>query len=78
MYENNFLHIRFNIFEGTPPIKELFGKLFVTTLPAAITQLSPITTPSKIVTFAPIQQLDPIFTPSLETPCSLIKRDLSK
>ena len=57
---------------GTPPITTLSSKDLLTTAPDAITEFLPIFTPSKIVTFDPIQQLLPIFIPFLLTPCSLI------
>ena len=50
------------IFAGTPPIMQFDGKSFVTTAPDAITTLSPIFTPGRIITLAPIQTLFPIFT----------------
>ena len=58
---------------GTPPIITLSGNIPETTAPAATMQLSPITVPSSIVAFAPIQQFRPILTPPFEfTPCSRI------
>ena len=62
----------FIIIAGTPPITKLLENDLVTTAPAAITQLSPIVTPSRIVTLAPIQQFFPIFIPSRLTPCNRI------
>ncbi len=47
---------------GTPAAKEFDGMFLVTTLPAPITQLSPIVTPGHTVTEAPNQQLLPILT----------------
>ena len=44
----------------SPAAKQLSGKSFVTTLPAAITQPFPIVTPGITDTFAPNQQLSPI------------------
>ena len=46
---------------------ELRSKVLLTTEPDAITQLSPIITPSRMVTFAPIQQFFPILMPFLVT-----------
>ena len=54
------------------------GKCPLTTAPAATTQLSPITVPSKTVTLAPIQQFLPILTPTPLTPCFLIGIDKSE
>lgn len=42
-------------FAGTPPTMTFGGTSFVTTAPAAITALSPIITPGRIVAFAPTQ-----------------------
>lgn len=52
-----------SILAGTPPIMELAGKTPRTTAPAATMQPSPITAPSRIVAFAPIQQPFPILIP---------------
>ena len=52
------------IFAGIPPITQLSGNCPRTTAPAATTLLSPMIVPSKIVTFAPIQQFLPILTPT--------------
>ena len=48
--------------QGTPAAKWLAGMSRVTTLPAPMTQLSPMVTPGQTVTFAPNQQLLPILT----------------
>lgn len=45
---------------GTPPIRQLSGKDFVTIAPAATVTLSPSVTPAVIIVPAPIQQLLPI------------------
>ena len=47
---------------GTPAANELAGMLLVTTLPAPMTQLSPIVTPGHTTTFAPNQQSLPMVT----------------
>jgi hypothetical protein len=47
---------------GTPAANVPAGMLWVTTLPAPITHLSPISTPGQITTFAPTQQSFPIVT----------------
>jgi hypothetical protein len=47
---------------------ELLGKEECTTAPAAMMHPSPISTPSSIVTLAPIQQFFPILIPFLFTP----------
>lgn len=47
---------------GTPAAKELAGMLLVTTLPAPMTQLSPIVTPGHTATFAPNRQSLPMVT----------------
>lgn len=48
--------------QGTPAAKLSDGMSRVTTLPAPMTQLSPIVTPGQTVTFAPNQQLSPMMT----------------
>ena len=48
--------------QGTPAAKLLGGMSRVTTLPAPITQLSPMVTPGQTVTDAPNQQLLPMWT----------------
>src|SRR5690625_6941705 len=47
---------------GLPAAKLLLGISFTTTLPAPITQLSPIVTPGQTTTFAPSQQSLPTLT----------------
>lgn len=47
---------------GTPAAKLSGGMFLVTTLPAPITQLSPMVTPGQTVTEAPNQQLLPMCT----------------
>ena len=47
---------------GFPAAKLFAGTSRVTTLPAPITQLSPIVTPGRIVVFAQIQQFFPTCT----------------
>ena len=47
---------------GTPAANELAGMLLVTTLPAPMTQLSPIVTPGHTTTFAPNRQSLPMVT----------------
>jgi len=49
------------ILAGLPAIITLFGKDFVTTLPAPTITLSPKFTSGRIITFAPNQTLSPIF-----------------
>ena len=49
-------------FAGTPAAKEFGGISRVTTAPAPMTQPSPIVTPGQTVTFAPNQQLFPMWT----------------
>ena len=44
---------------GFPIATEFSGISFVTTLPAPITELSPMETPGSIITFAPIHTLFP-------------------
>ena len=48
--------------QGTPAAKEFAGMSFVTTLPAPMTQLSPIVTPEQTTTFAPNQMFEPMVT----------------
>ena len=48
--------------QGTPAAKELAGMSRVTTLPAPMTQLSPMVTPLHTTTLAPNQMLLPMVT----------------
>lgn len=61
----NYNSIFLFITAGTPAIKLYGGTSFVTTLPAATTEHSPIVTPGNIIDFAPIQQLSLIITGEL-------------
>jgi hypothetical protein len=63
-------YLVFKSLAGTPPIILPAAKERFTTAPAAITQSSPISAPSRMVTLLPIQQLFPILMPFLVTPCS--------
>ena len=49
----------------------LAGTSLVTTLPAAIMELSPMLTSGHIVTFIPIHTLEPIYTPLQKVACRL-------
>ena len=51
-----------NTLQGLPAAKVFEGIDFVTTLPAPITQLLPISTPGQMTTLAPNQQLWPMVT----------------
>lgn len=56
------LIIVLTIFAGLPTATEFSGTFFVTTLPAPITELSPILTPGRIILPEPIQTFLPIQT----------------
>ena len=57
------------ILAGFPPIIELLSYFpLVRTAPAHIIEPAPTTTPSRMVTFDPIQTFSPISIPSLDTP----------
>jgi hypothetical protein len=64
-------------FAGTPAIMEYAGILCVTTLPAAMTQPSPIVIPGSIIALHAIQTSRPMATGFRSYPCKRISVDFS-